>query len=456
MIRRVLVILLALGGGAAQAADPQAGGVLYQEGRWQGQWLEGRIAGGPRLPGARLACAGCHGAEREGGGEGGVTAPALDAARLRRRGLLDPAALGRLLQEGQDPTGRTLSSAMPRFMLPAGALPDLQAYLRDPDPVDAPGVRADAIRLGLVLPPRLAALRHAAGRWADSLAAAGGLWGRRVEFVDLPSTPAPLAAALEASPVFLVLMPLLDPAASAVLATRQVPEVGPLVPVGHADEPARVWSIGPTLADQAAVLVDLLAERLPGPRAVPVLVSATAAGERLFTTVAARFAGHPGLQPLRRTHIEASELAAGGGALLLARPQALPALDAATLLAGPVDLLAEHAGAARTGRWLLSDPRPGTGSDTPLLERHGRIATRLVEAALERAGRRLTRRRFASAIAARPIGVEDGFTLDYTRFPGRGGVEVGLLDADPATGRLAHLGRRSPTTTDNGAAPRRD
>lgn len=269
MIRALVASTMLLAGPAlATSPDPRAGGELHQYGRWRDAPLSARIEGGPRLPPGRLACAGCHGVDRAGGNEGGVSAPPL----------------------------------------------------------------------------------------------------------------------------------------------------------------------------------------LPGPRALPVLLPADETGDLLWRAVSRSAERHAGLR-LQRMAVGdplPPNLAEAGGMLLLARPpdaKLLAAVSPTSLVAGPLDLLADRAAAGETrGIWLLTDPRAAAPREGGALARHLRAATRLVELALEGAGRRLTRHRLLAALTR----VELGGTvpLDYAAHPGRGSRMAEVLAVEPSRGRLRHHAPRAPMTAD--------
>lgn len=452
MIRvAVAVAMLVAGPALAMAPDPWAGGELHQHGRWRDAPLAARIEGGPRLPPGRLACAGCHGADRAGGSEGGVTAPPLRPDRLSRRGLETPEALARALAQGVLPDGSRLNIAMPRFTLDAAAVLDLLAYLRDPLPVDAPGVSASEVRLGALLPERLHEARAMLDRWADDLAG-NGIWGRRLRLVWLPAAPEALQAALEDEPVLAVVAPLIEAPTRAILAARGVPELAPLTPPIEAERRTRVLALGPSLADQASLLVELLADRLPGPRALPVLLPAGETGDLLWRVVSRNAERHPGLrlEPLAAGDPWPKNLDATGGMLLLARPSSpelLSALAPTSLVAGPLDLLAGHVATGTTrGIWLLTDPRAAAPPAGNAMARHLRVATRLVELGLERAGRRLTRHSLLEALTRGPLDFGGATPLDYAAHPGRGSIMAEVLEVEPSRGRLLQHAPRAPTT----------
>ena len=436
---RLTVLLLALLLTRPALADPRAGGELYQQGRWHGAGLVGHIADGPPLPPRRLACAGCHGRDRGGGGEGGVAAPALTPAHLIRRGL-DVAGLSTVLTSGTLPDGRQLNRAMPRFSLDDAAVADLLAYLRDPLPIDAPGVSPSEVRLGLLLPPAVGEVAPLLEGWAATHNREGGFWGRRLTLVRLPADPGALDAMLAATPVLALLAPLVDEAQAEVLRRHGVPELAPLAP--SLDHDARIVALGPGLAAQAVALAQAVSRRQPALRTLPVLLPPGPDG----AVVLAALQTVPGLAP---TPSKPAELPADAAAVLvLADPLAAPLrLAPETVVAGPIDLLvplATRPGAA--GIFLLADPRAGLPTGGSALQRHLAGAIGLAEAILDRAGRGLTRLGLLPALAAAPIDLGGPVPFDYARFPDGGTASVALLEAEPAKKRLTMLPAPAPTT----------
>jgi len=151
--------------------------------------------------GAPMPCAGCHGAEGRGGGEGGVRAPAITWDALSHPGAARPAyeprSLVRAIAMGIGASGRPLPASMPRYQLRREEADDLVAFLRRLGTLRDPGLSDDALVLGVLLPgtsPGAGAsareeVRGAALAWAAEVNARGGIYTRRVElrFVDRPS-----------------------------------------------------------------------------------------------------------------------------------------------------------------------------------------------------------------------------------------------------------------------------
>jgi mono/diheme cytochrome c family protein len=445
-----MAFLLLLAAPAVLAADAVAGAKLYREARWTSAIVKGALEGGPQLPRRGLACAGCHGREPglAGTGEGGLAIPPLSWSRLGRRGLATPSSLVNALTTGGLPDGSTLGRAMPRFTLPEAAAADLLAYLEDPQSLDAPGVTADAVRLGILVPaPLRGRIEPLLAAWANALAENGGLWGRRVTLVALSGDRHELARQLVHAPVLAVLASGPTAAQEALLAERDVIELAPLAPLGG--RPGRdgmIVALGPGLVEMAAALGREILARRPGPRAQGVPLLPPQEPEALGPILAAVrpfLAVVPTSPEDLQRHPD--RFAAAGAALLFARPPAasLAHLRPDTLLAGPIDILADLAGEpGRGGTWLLSDSRADTLPDTAgarALVRHLEAATRLAETGLLRAGRRLTRGSLLAALAAAPVDLGGPVPLTLAAADRERSLPVAILEAVPATGQLTRV-----------------
>jgi ABC-type branched-subunit amino acid transport system substrate-binding protein len=247
---------------APLSAEEIAGRQIYREGTSPSgteiQALVG-MAGTP-VPGKVVPCGNCHGPDGLGQLEGGVAVPAITWAELTRSyghahetGRTHPAfsetSFVRALAEGLDPAGNRLDPAMPRYTLSAQDARSLAAYLRrierDPDP----GLTADSLTLGTVLPsaadPRLAAvgeaMRAVLAASLQELNEAGGLFGRKLilKEVALGATPQATrrnaAAMLREGGVFALLAPFAAGAEhelAALAEEEKVPIVGPFTLVG--------------------------------------------------------------------------------------------------------------------------------------------------------------------------------------------------------------------------------
>jgi len=279
------------------------------------------------VPASTLPCAGCHGRDGRGGREGGVrpsdltwetlARPGAGEADGRRHPPYDESLLVRAITLGIDPAGNRLHVAMPRYRLALQDAADLVAYLKRLGHDDDPGLTADAIALGVLLPggdrpeaaAEAAAVRAVLEARFAQLDREGGVYGRRLEphFARLPDPPAARAAALREllarEPPFALVGAYLTGAEAemaAAVAEAAVPLVGPLTPHPRQEFPLNryVFYLTPGLAEQATALVEFAARQLPrGDRTLVILrpaageladlagVVAAAAKQRGFTSV---------------------------------------------------------------------------------------------------------------------------------------------------------------------------
>lgn len=403
------------------AAGEGAGAALWRQGIVAGRPIEARLgATGPELRGAAVACARCHGEEAQGGGEGGARAPALLRRGTRPPGV-DAAALARALEAGIGLDGRPLHPAMPRY----GLAPELHAaLLAELDRIGrraVEGVESRRLRFATVWPnpAARAALLPLIERHRALLEAEGGLVHRELELLLLPTEPEPALRRLEAEPALALLLDDAPPALLEVLRARGLPELFPLRPqIGP--EPPSVRRLGAPRQVEARLLLEAMAEDLGGRGRV-----ALRADPALETELAPFFARWPGLA---RTDGEPAE------ALLLLAPAAPGALLARRLYA-PVDLLARLGAPlpAVVETLVVSDPRalpPGSPppserarallgaaeGGSPLL-RHATAALLVLETALRRLGRDVSRARLLAALDGLGL-VTTGLVPPWTARPG--------------------------------------
>lgn len=257
---RVLAALGSLAGlltaAAAQLSDQErAGQRLFREGVGvSGHEVSARVgAVDMPVPGRVVPCANCHGRDGLGRAEAGIAPPVIVWSELvkpyghhhdsgRSHPPFDGAGVLRAVTEGRDPAGQPLDRAMPRYALGREDQDNLVAYLKKLEHDHDPGIGAQTLRIGTLLPlsGSLADSGRLARRVMESFFAdlneAGGLYGRRLELVaidaavprdelaargltlldgDVLALLAPLAPGAE---------PLLLPLAEA----RRVPVIGPL------------------------------------------------------------------------------------------------------------------------------------------------------------------------------------------------------------------------------------
>lgn len=149
------------------------------------------------VPIKHAACAGCHGRDAQGYTEGGASAPAINASALLRATLIrkgyDLASFARVLSHGVDPSGRQLSSAMPRFELARAETESLLQYLSFVEQEQRTGINVSSLRLGVPVPgSTLELARHIIARFEDRWRQIGGgpIHGRNLKLVAVRCDPA--------------------------------------------------------------------------------------------------------------------------------------------------------------------------------------------------------------------------------------------------------------------------
>ena len=116
------------------------------------------------IPAAALKCVNCHLQDGRGKPEGGITPSNIrwdeltkpygsSSARGRKRPAYDVPLLKRSITMGLDSAGRSLDHAMPRYRMTHGDLADLVAYLMVIGRELDPGLRADRVRIGVIVAP---------------------------------------------------------------------------------------------------------------------------------------------------------------------------------------------------------------------------------------------------------------------------------------------------------------
>jgi ABC-type branched-subunit amino acid transport system substrate-binding protein len=277
---------------AAPPADLVADGKrIYRTGRGAaGPEITAVIGGegGSEVSAAELPCAGCHGADGRGRPEGGITPSDLTWEALtrpygvsrpggRRHPPYDERTLKRAITLGIDAAGGPLQPAMPRYRLTQAQAAALIAYLRRLGHEVDPGVTAERLRVGVLLPPGPESdeVRRNLDAFATHVAAAGGIYGRSLEIRYL--SPVVLAAERRAA----VERFLADQQVFALVATafagaeqeladlaaaRELPVVGALTASPRAGPPLNryVFYLLPGLAEQARALVEAAAGGLDG------------------------------------------------------------------------------------------------------------------------------------------------------------------------------------------------
>lgn len=297
--RRVLLAAAVLAGVFAVAAQAglddarRRGKRIYMKGTGRHKISAVLLGAGIRAPGAGFPCIGCHLAGGTGQLEGGIQSSDITWFTLtkeysgkrpsgRAHPPYDGESLMTAIASGLDPAGNELDPAHPRYEMEREDLVDLVAYIQVMDRAPVPGVTDDEVRVGILLPehgPLAGAGREAAALLSGFFAEAnsrGGAYGRRLRLVPLAFDPARPGSALEAArervekeEIFCFLANVGvggEEGAARYLAGERVPVIAPLLatPEGGYAAGRYTFHIFASIRDQARVMVDFLADRMPG------------------------------------------------------------------------------------------------------------------------------------------------------------------------------------------------
>jgi ABC-type branched-subunit amino acid transport system substrate-binding protein len=251
-----LLLSASLAPGAGLSEQEAAGRTIYQQGESpSGNSITARVGAVPfEVPGTALPCANCHGRDGRGRPEGGVVPPDIRWSELtkpyghehiygRRHPPFDALSLKQAVALGLDPAGNELEPTMPRYTISGRDLDSLLAYLKRLEFLADPGVGAERLRLGTVLPldGRFATMGRAIEAvlqaYCDAINRDGGLFGRKLELVvakygaDAQSASANARKLVHEQDVFLLLAPFSagwEAELGQLAAEEQMPVVAPV------------------------------------------------------------------------------------------------------------------------------------------------------------------------------------------------------------------------------------
>jgi ABC-type branched-subunit amino acid transport system substrate-binding protein len=312
-VRSVLLVLLLLIGGPAFAAgltpQEEAGKKIFVEGvSPSGTPIQALV--GPTstaVSGETLPCASCHGADGLGRPEGAVRPSNITWPELtksyghrhengREHGPFDDRSFGEVLTFGTDPAGNRLDTTMPRYVMANADLANLLAYIKRMDADLDPGLSAERLRIGTLLPSagRTAevgrAMRAVMQGHADAINAQGGIFGRKLELVvgDLPEDRAGAEKSAERmmreERVFALVSPFsagIEKAMAEIAESAKVPVVGPftLSPDASLAVNRYTFYLLPGLREQARALVEFGFKELKLEKSMAAVVYPDSPGE---------------------------------------------------------------------------------------------------------------------------------------------------------------------------------
>jgi len=286
------------------SASQARGKLLYETGKSaSGGTVTAQISPELSVPAADHPCIRCHLENGTGGLEGGVTIPDITWHRLtaahgtldaygKLRSAYDQTTLISAIRKGTDASGKPLDPIMPRYRLSDADVADLIDYLRVLGREREPGTTADTIRVCSLLPlgsPHGRSTAELLNRYFAQINEAGGIYGRRLEFVTADpgmslvqarSAAASLPAGGDSCFFFVANAGAgASPEAIEELTARGIPVVGPLTFVDYASQ--EVFQVLPVIEDQARAAARWLSEAGMRADGVAVFVGTGAAAQAM-------------------------------------------------------------------------------------------------------------------------------------------------------------------------------
>ena len=385
---------------------------------------------------------------------------------------------------GIDSSGNHLDATMPRYQMSSQNMSALMAYLKKVGDEGKSGVTADSIRIGVLLPPREYlpgvhdAVRRALQAFFDARNAAGSIYDRKIAlvFADCDGSPSARAAAAakfvdDEKPFALVgsFTDGADEELAAVAEERAIPLLATISSHARSDASSRyVRDLVAGLREQTRALAQYIGRRFPDAH-VAVLHEPEAHSKQLANTAVEELRTRGIVANLAESSISPKTLKDDGvdAVLYVGATEALAKLAAATnemawspaifvsaALIPPDALDRSHT----TARFYIALPigpedqapaavatwRKLIGEEGAAVHRPSQFAAlasaKLLVAALERAGRDLTRETLLSAIDG-TTALETGFVPPLTYTPARrigstGAYVVSVNDQGPEDERI--------------------
>jgi ABC-type branched-subunit amino acid transport system substrate-binding protein len=249
--------------------------------------------GATPIPGSILPCVGCHGEDGKGRAEGGVVPSNITWSALRSsqghnhsygrsHPAFDEQSLGLAITEGVDPGDNPLGVAMPRFQMSEADIADLVAYIKTIETDLDPGLFADKIRIGTLLPSAGPAgsygqvMYQVIESYFEDINQRGGIHGRKIEIVSGGYEQDPSNALweardfLEQDPVFAMVSGYLSGVEEPITALAdelQLPLIGPYTPLPQTGDGLQRYTFYLTggIVQQATILATSRSEQTKEP-----------------------------------------------------------------------------------------------------------------------------------------------------------------------------------------------
>lgn len=273
---------------ATLSSQEEAGRAIFQNGESSfGDVFSARLGvARQEVPGAVVRCANCHGADGLGRPEAGVHPSNITWSELtkayghvhengRRHPAFDEDLLKRAITEGVDPAGNALDGAMPRFNITERDFKALVAYLKRLERLRDPGIGADSLRIGTLVPTagRFGELGRAVKgilqAYFDRINAGGGIYGRKLVLVAVEFTEdrdiarRQLRSLMREKNVFALLAPFaagLEEDLARLANDEKIPVLGPITLYG--DDPRVINEYVFHLLSGVGELAEVLAAQL--------------------------------------------------------------------------------------------------------------------------------------------------------------------------------------------------
>jgi ABC-type branched-subunit amino acid transport system substrate-binding protein len=414
--RGILLLLLTASLFAQNRLTPQEerGRRIFERGdSASGQPITASLNGEDHVAASILPCSNCHGHDGQGKPEGGVVPSNITWDALTKPygvthpdGRSHPPYTERLLKRaitmGVDPAGHALNNAMPRFQLSLADASDLVAYIKRLGQAVDPGLTADAVGLGVILPASANAstsqiVRRVLLDYFARVNGAGGVFGRRIEvtFTELPLNPAQQAGTvrdfLGREQIFAVVCGSLTGAEAeiaAVLRDTGTPAMATFAAFPQTASPLNpyVFYLDGGIPEEADALIDFALKEFPGPSFHPAIV---ASDDGVSRQAAAWLRTR-----LAKSSIVEAPLPSANAVFWL-RPDSPRSSDRQTMFLIPGSLLGASSPLLPPG--ANTQVFVAQGAASPAADR-ARASAELMIEGLKRAGRNLTRATLLEAL----------------------------------------------------------
>lgn len=420
----LLILVTSLAWVSAAAATEDRAGELYYQGLAE---VEAILPSSDlAMPSTVMPCVNCHGADGQGGREGGVAVPPISWRRLGmatiERPAYDRSLLTRALRDGIGADGAPLHQLMPRYAVSDDLASNIAHFLRAIGPKATPGVTDDEIVVAIPSTrnedPSTTVIGAVLRDYVDRLNGRGGLYGRTIRLIDDRISGEPAFARLAATePPDQTKSPPLD-----LWPLRVAPDSKPAFPLIPADERLLENLL------EAARRDDPAAERLStldrDGRALPATLVFDGHANRLSTLISDWSGPAPLTIYTTPDHVD------------LARLQHLSPRPLRIVLANPFATGEPDDGAQATGELMSfgnAIARLRLPETARPVARAAWVAASMLEKTLRATGRHLDQKRFEAALRSTTT-FDSGLLMPVD--PTGGLTAIGLVRFDFTAGKV--------------------